>query len=100
MCAYRIYLSCVTTFHFCTFGKSIKSIEYTLLYVFTQEACTVRRDKGDKLTIEDVMTILDHPGIVGNHDLANGIKAKLSEFGHQVSIAMYAQCDKLGILTW
>ncbi|XP_072039212.1 uncharacterized protein [Amphiura filiformis] len=49
-----------------------------------REVCATRRRNGHKLTIQEVMTVLKHPGIIGNDDLAKDIESMLIDKGHQV----------------
>ncbi|XP_072049730.1 uncharacterized protein [Amphiura filiformis] len=64
---------------FCTTTKD-NSITGEIL----REVCATRRRNGHKLTIQEVMTVLKHPGIIGNDDLAKGIESMLMDEGHQV----------------
>ena len=50
-----------------------------------QDVCENRRRSGGKLTIQEVLTILKHPGIIGNDDLAKDIESVLLDMGHTVS---------------
>ncbi|XP_072038756.1 uncharacterized protein [Amphiura filiformis] len=50
-----------------------------------REVCATRRRNGHKLAIQEVMTVLKHPGIIGNDDLAKRIESVLIDKGHQVT---------------
>ncbi|XP_072049954.1 uncharacterized protein [Amphiura filiformis] len=64
---------------FCTTTK-----DHSITGEILREVCATRRRNGHKLTIQEVMTVLRHPGIIGNDDLAKGIESMLMNEGHQV----------------
>ncbi|XP_072039196.1 uncharacterized protein [Amphiura filiformis] len=63
---------------FCTTTK-----DHSITDEILREVCATRRRNGHKLTIQEVMTVLKHPGIIGNDDLAKGIESMLMDEGHQ-----------------
>ena len=66
----------------------LRGIHYNR-YMF-QEVCEDRRRCNDKLTIQEVLTILKHPGIIGNNHLAKEIESVLRELGHTVRSLIFS----------
>ncbi|XP_072020123.1 uncharacterized protein [Amphiura filiformis] len=59
-----------------------------------KEVCSIRRRNADKLTIQKVLTVLKHPSMIGNDDLAKSIESMLLDSGHQVEDKLP---DKYGV---
>ncbi|XP_072020982.1 uncharacterized protein [Amphiura filiformis] len=65
-------------------GFCLSSRGHSITAEILQEVCVTRRRNGDKLTIQEVVTLLKHPGIIGRDDLAKEIESMLLSMGHAV----------------
>ncbi|XP_072021126.1 uncharacterized protein [Amphiura filiformis] len=57
-------------------GFCLSSRVHSITAEILQEVCAIRRRNADKLTIQEVLTILKHPGIIGNDQVQDDLSKK------------------------